>query len=161
MPIQFKFFLVPVTTSHETETDLNRFLRSVRALTVHREFVDQGQNSFWCLVVEYLTDSADHTHSKSRKENRDRIDYKEILSPENFAVFARLREWRKQFAASEAVPVYTIFTNEQLASIARKRIKTLAELKSLEGVGEARISRYGESVIKIVAEAEKGGNESE
>jgi len=147
MPIQFKFFLIPVTTSQEAEADLNRFLRSVKALSVHREFVDHGQNSFWCLAVEYLTGAAEPGQNKGNRENRERIDYKEVLSPEDFLVFARLREWRKQIAASEAVPVYTIFTNEQLAGIARERIKTLAALKSLEGVGDARVGRYGERKI--------------
>ena len=150
-----------MAASQEVEHDLNRFLRSVKALTVHREFVAQGQGSFWCMAIEYLSDGSDKANNKINRENRNRIDYKEVLSPEDFAVFARLREWRKQLAASEAVPVYTIFTNEQLACIARKRVKTPSELKALEGVGEARVSRYGESVMKIVAEAEKGSNESE
>ena len=31
------------------QEDLNRFLRSHRVLTMHREFVAQGDNSFWAL----------------------------------------------------------------------------------------------------------------
>ena len=45
------------------------------------------------------------------------MDYKEILKSEDFAVFARLRDLRKEIAQAEAVPVYTVFTNEQLAQL--------------------------------------------
>jgi hypothetical protein len=49
----------------------------------------------------------------------DREDYREVLSPEEFVVFSKLREVRKQFAEKESVPAYTIFTNEQLAEMVR------------------------------------------
>jgi hypothetical protein len=35
-------------------------------------------------------------------------DYKEVLPQDDFALCVRLREWKKQTAAAEAVPVYTI-----------------------------------------------------
>ncbi|MDF1591101.1 MAG: HRDC domain-containing protein [Desulfobacterales bacterium] len=140
---------------------MNRFLRSARVLTVHREFVDQGDNSFWCLAVEYLGGSPEQESGKGVKK-RNQIDYKEVLSPEDFALFVRLREWRKGMAANEAVPVYTIFNNEQLAAISEKKIATLADLQKLEGVGEARVRKYGEAVVKIVKQAsgsDDGGSE--
>jgi len=136
---------------------LNHFLRSVRALTVNREFVDQGPNYFWCLAIEYL---ADVTGKSGDKSNRNRIDYKEVLSPEDFAVFVKLREWRKQAATSEAVPVYTIFSNEQLADIAQRRIATKIELHKISGVGEARVKKYAEAVFKIIEEAKASREET-
>ena len=42
-------------------------------------------------------------------------DYKQVLKPEEFEVFSRLREWRKGVAEKEGVPVYVVFSNEQLA----------------------------------------------
>jgi superfamily II DNA helicase RecQ len=68
---------------------------------------------------------------------------KEILSPEDFAVFARLRELRKEIAQVEAVPVYTIFTNEQLAQIVQAKAATKGDLEKVAGVGDARIEKYG------------------
>ena len=38
----------------ETEQELNSFLSTHRVLTVHREFVSQGENSFWSLANEVL-----------------------------------------------------------------------------------------------------------
>jgi superfamily II DNA helicase RecQ len=79
------------------------------------------------------------------------VDYKELLKPEEFQVFSRLRDWRKAVAEKEGVPVYTVLTNEQLAQIVQKRINTKAGLKEIEGVGEARVEKYGEAVLKVVA----------
>jgi len=150
MPIQFKFFVISVKICEEAEADLNRFIRSKRVLAVHREFIQQGENSFWSMIVEYLSGDDNTGSSKGGKANRKRIDYKEMLSPEDFTLFVRLRDWRKQAAADEGVPVYTIFNNEQLAVIANKRISTLPELKKIEGVGEARLKKHGEAVVSIV-----------
>ena len=52
MTIQYRFFTIPLKATQEVETELNRFLRSQRILTVHREFVSQGENSFWTMAVE-------------------------------------------------------------------------------------------------------------
>ena len=43
-----------------------------------------------------------------------KVDYKEILSEEDFIFYSKLRELRKELTNNEALPVYTFFTNEQL-----------------------------------------------
>ena len=81
---------------------------------------------------------------------RGKVDYREVLSPEDFAVFARLRQARKEIAQAEAVPVYTVFTNEQLAQMVQSRATTRAALEKVAGVGDARIGKYGERVLEIL-----------
>ena len=156
MAIQFKFFIVPVREIEAIETEINRFLRSVRVVHLQREFVAQGDNSFWSLAVEYLTDGALPGDEKGSSAKRSKIDYREVLPPEAFAIFVKLRDWRKQQAAREAVPVYTIFTNEQLAAIAKKKITTKAGLVQIDGIGEARIKKYSDAVIQIMTEPNQG-----
>ncbi len=159
MSLQYKFFIIPIRSAAETEPELNRFLRSVRVITTHREFVAQGENSFWCMAVEYLSDGSPQSHSENTAGSKNRPDYRELLSPEDFAVFAKLREWRKEVAEKEAVPAYTVFTNEQLAKIAEKRIIVKSGLQEINGVGEARIKKYGDAVIGIVAQEIKSGEQ--
>ena len=50
--MQMAFFAVPARGDSGLQESLNAFLRSHRVLTVHREFVGQGDNSFWALAVE-------------------------------------------------------------------------------------------------------------
>lgn len=153
MTIQYKFFTIPIKATQEVETELNRFLRSQRVLTVHREFVSQGENSFWTMAVEYLSDGGDDTRKPSGKK---RVDYREVLSPDDFALFVKLRDWRKQAAEKEAIPVYTIFTNEQLAAFAKKKVTSKVEMKEIPGVGEARMRKYGDAVLGIVSGFPRG-----
>ena len=82
-----------------------------------------------------------------------KIDYKEELSPEDFAVFARLRDWRKETALKEAVQLYTIFMNEQLAAMVSKRAITKNALLEIDGVGSGKVEKYGEAVLAILNEA--------
>ena len=98
MSIQFKFFNISIHDHQEAEDELNKFLRSYVVVTVHREFVTNKENSFWSIVVEYLEGVSKSTGQPSRRSGKKRVDYKEILSPEDFSVFATLREWRKQAA---------------------------------------------------------------
>jgi len=77
------------------------------------------------------------------------VDYREELTESEFAVFSALRDWRKVRGETEGVPVYTIFTNAQLAEIVKKKVGTIAELGKVEGVGKSRIEKYGESLLAV------------
>ncbi len=46
--------------------------------------------------------------------------------------------------------------NEQLAGLAKRRPANRAELTAIDGIGEGRADKYGETVIAIVAEYNQG-----
>lgn len=151
--MQLQFFSVPARGDGGAQEELNSFLRSHRVLTVHREFVAQGDNSYWALAVEYMEGTRPPDGGQQRGGGKERVDYKEALSPGDFALFAKLRDWRKTVAEKEGVPVYAVLTNGQLAACATKRPSSIAELRDIEGVGEARAGKYGGAVLEIVAAA--------
>ena len=66
-------------------------------------------------------------------------------------LFDRLRAWRRDEAARQAVPPYVIFHDRTLAEIARSRPATPAALGQVGGVGQAKLDRYGEAVLALVA----------
>ena len=99
---------------------MNGFLRGHRVLAVKKEFVPDGENSFWTFCVEYLDGTPPGVASPGGR--LPKVDYKEVLKPEEFEVFSRLREWRKAVAEKEGVPVYVVLSNEQLAQTVRKRV---------------------------------------
>ena len=47
----YKSFMIPIGYGDWAERELNSFLRSHRVLAVDRQWVDQGENSFWALWV--------------------------------------------------------------------------------------------------------------
>ena len=65
-----------------------------------------------------------------------------------------LRQWRLETARSEEVPPYVIFHDATLAAIVESRPQSLDELASISGVGEHKLSRYGEAVIEALDSAE-------
>ncbi len=67
---------------------------------------------------------------------------------------------RKAIAQAEAVPVYTIFTNDQLAQMVQGRLAAKADLEKITGLGDARIEKYGERMLAILSRAWKSGHEA-
>ncbi len=132
----FRFFVVPIGEDSEAETQLNAFLATHKVLNVDRRWVDQGSQSFWSFCIDYVPGAKPRTGASGGNEQRERIDYREKLPPEQFRVFAALRDLRKEIAQAEAVPVYTIFTNEQLAQMVTTAVTSKA------GLDYARRSRY-------------------
>ena len=141
----------------EAEEELNRFLRSHRAVSVQKELVVNGDTPCWCICVEYLLNSQ---LPEGKGGGRSRVDYKEILSADDFAVFVRLRETRKELAGREAIPVYAVSTNEQLAEMAKSRATTLADLKKIDGFGDAKAEKYGETFLAAIREGMGRTNEA-
>ena len=159
--MSFRFFQIPARGSAEAEHELNQFLSTQRVLAVDRRWVDLGENSFWAICVDCLDQSVLRPDSKSSSNQRPRIDYKEVLSPDEFARFASLRDLPKELAGEDGVPVYTVFTNEQLAQIVQQAVSSKSELQKIDGVGEARIEKYGERLLNHLRAGRKEGETSE
>lgn len=49
--------------------------------------------------------------------------------------------------------MYAIFTNEQLAKFAQARAQSQAALEKIEGIGKAKIEKYGRRVLDTIAAA--------
>jgi ATP-dependent DNA helicase RecQ len=68
------------------------------------------------------------------------------------AVFERLRAWRAAAAREQGgVPAYVIFHDATLRQIAVLSPSTLAELSTVNGVGETKLARYGQQILDLLA----------
>jgi ATP-dependent DNA helicase RecQ len=72
------------------------------------------------------------------------------LPAEAAPVFERLRAWRGVTAKEQGVPAYVIFHDATLREIAARRPATLADLGTVNGVGETKLARYGEQVLEAL-----------
>jgi DNA helicase-2/ATP-dependent DNA helicase PcrA len=66
------------------------------------------------------------------------------------ALFERLRAWRKARADQESVPAFVVFTDATLQLIAEQRPTSPAALLRINGVGPAKLERYGDGVLEVV-----------
>ncbi len=64
--------------------------------------------------------------------------------------FERLRAWRAATAKEQGVPAYVIFHDATLRSIAALRPSTLAELGTISGVGQAKLTKFGQQVLETL-----------
>lgn len=145
--MQFKTFSMPASGNENIENELNLFLRSHKIVNVRTEFILKDE-PLWCFLVEYVPalDSSD----LSAKSLGKKIDYMKILTQEQFQIFSNLREKRKILAEEEKVPPYVIFTDEQLAEISKLHPKTLNELGAISGIGQQKLSKYGQIVLDLI-----------
>jgi superfamily II DNA helicase RecQ len=137
--MQFRTFTVPADDPAGAEQELNRFLRAHRVLDTVVHLVPDGAHSRWCFCVKYLETPAAGPDGARREA---RVDYKQVLDAKTFAVFARLREVRKEFAQEDGVPAFAIFTDEQLAGMAKLEHLDAQTLKTIPGIGEGKVERY-------------------
>lgn len=144
---QFKYFAVPAFGDAAAEEALNRFLRSHAILDVRQEFVESGSSSIWCIAVRYAVNKG--AAGRAAPGGRPRIDYKDELEPEQFALFAELRKRRKAIAEAESLPAFAVFTDEELAGIARLEGPRLENLNTIKGIGPKKVERFGKRILGL------------
>jgi hypothetical protein len=85
-------------------------------------------------------------------ERRDR-DLAELLaglSPGDRTLFATLRQWRSARARKDGLPPYVLFTNQELLAIVSAKPRTPGALQALDGIGPAKVERYGRPILEAV-----------
>jgi ATP-dependent DNA helicase RecQ len=66
-------------------------------------------------------------------------------------IFDALREARRQLAAQAGVPPYVIFHDSTLREMVARKPRSLAELGEVQGVGAAKLERYGEAMLAVLS----------
>ena len=74
------------------------------------------------------------------------------LAPEVGALFEALRALRKRLADEHGLPPYVVFHDSTLREMAERRPLTLSQFAELPGVGNAKLARYGEPFIAVIAD---------
>ena len=64
-----------------------------------------------------------------------------------------LREWRRQRAAAEGKPAYTVAHDTTLDAIAARLPASLADLAAIKGIGPAKLDRFGDEILAVVEQA--------
>jgi DNA helicase-2/ATP-dependent DNA helicase PcrA len=76
-----------------------------------------------------------------------------LTGEHDVALFDALRDWRLEVARETDKPAYTVLTDATLAAIAEIRPSGIAELARVNGIGPAKIDKYGATILAIVSGA--------
>ncbi|MEO6867911.1 MAG: ATP-dependent DNA helicase UvrD2 [Gaiellales bacterium] len=141
-------------TSAADEDDERRLLyvaitRAKRHLYLTRA-ADAGKPSLF-LAELGLVAAAPRTAGSTSRSSDGRSPRMEL--DEGDPIVASLRTWRSEESSRIAKPAYVVFDNKTLVAIAAAQPSTLGELAEVTGVGPAKLERYGEAVLDVLASA--------
>ncbi|SEF61922.1 HRDC domain-containing protein [Butyrivibrio sp. Su6] len=72
--------------------------------------------------------------------------------PKGTDLFSRLKRLRLEFARTERVPAFVIFTDRTLLEMCEKTPTDEVEMLEINGVGPKKLEKYGSAFIKIISE---------
>ncbi|MBC3190271.1 ATP-dependent DNA helicase UvrD2 [Pseudonocardia sp. C8] len=64
----------------------------------------------------------------------------------------RLKQWRAGVAKQQDVPAFVVLTDATLTAIAEQRPSDPSALVGIPGIGAAKLDRYGDEVLRLLAE---------
>lgn len=140
--MQIKIISVPALGGEAMNDELNAFLRSKKVIEVRQELVSGAGSAYWTFVIHYTEDYSPYLKAK------DKVDYREVLDEVTFQRFSALRQIRKQVANEEGLPAYAVFTDEELAEMAKVEVLNATEMKKIKGIGDKKVERFGKHFIK-------------
>ncbi|HEX8150203.1 MAG TPA: HRDC domain-containing protein [Pyrinomonadaceae bacterium] len=76
-----------------------------------------------------------------------------VLTPEEKRVVKALKSWRLGLANTQRVPAYMICPDRTLEHLARARPETLEALAGIYGLGESKIQKFGEELLRALRES--------
>lgn len=86
---------------------------------------------------------------ESKKEKKQKINA-EAGNPVYAPMLEKLKKLRRELATQEKVPAYVIFSDATLIDMCKKMPETEEEFLEVSGVGNAKLTKYGEAFLKII-----------
>ncbi|CAN5720711.1 ATP-dependent DNA helicase UvrD2 [soil metagenome] len=63
-----------------------------------------------------------------------------------------LRSWRRERSRSDGIPAYVVLHDSSLLAIAALRPASRGELAGVDGIGPAKLARYGDAILSALAD---------
>jgi superfamily II DNA helicase RecQ len=158
------------------ETALNEFLANV---TLHQTFASivNAETPFWSVLVLYddktgaavskmrgvepvetpyvpdtfVPEAEKSPALKTEKKSVESTPEPVRLTAEQEKSFNALRTWRNERASQDGVPPYLIAHNDSLMQMAIAPIASHENLLQIKGLGEKRVQKYGDEILRILA----------
>lgn len=132
------------------------FLADKEVLSIKDHFFVKDDVPYLALVVCYRAPAAPPAASTPKAGQKRDESWRDLLSEVDWPLFNALRGWRGDRAKKEGIPPYVICNNRQLAELVKARPTTLAGLGEVEGIGEAKLKKYGKEILALLAGSDSG-----
>jgi ATP-dependent DNA helicase RecQ len=101
--------------------------------------------------IEFRKDAEVGSRSRRERSLRPAAPPGGAFSPDEEALWQRLRARRLELAREQGVPPYVIFHDATLTDMVRRRPRSLADLAAIPGVGKSKLDRYGTIFLNEIA----------
>jgi len=143
--MQHKIFTIPLIGGEHINDEMNAFIRANKTLNVEKQLLQTPNGWFWAFCIQFTQGQNNNSNYRTEK-----IDYMQILTGKPLELFNKLKEIRKQLAQKDGIPVYAIFSNDELAGIAQLPEITPANIKNIKGIGQNKVKSYANTVCTML-----------
>ena len=133
------------------EEALRKAISGREVLEVREHFFIHANVPHMALLVT-LGDGVGAGTGSGSMGKRQEIDPGEQLPEDLRGLYKDLKRWRNDKAKADGKPAYAIARNVQLAEICKRQPHSLAELKEVDGIGEAMCRDYGAAILGMMPE---------
>jgi len=135
---------------------INSFMETVTVKNTATQFVN-GSPDFWSILIFYengeegiqkKTKAPEAVKTPEIIKTADAADTP--LSEEENQILLALKTWRKDKANELQQPEFMVFSNATLLGLTKAKPRKLTELNQVKGIGEAKITRYGDDLMAIL-----------
>lgn len=146
MPI--RIFTIPFNEETQTFHDdlVQQFCLNKRVHRIETKFFMRNNTPFWTVAVHYGTILSEDKPVLVAGLHGDEHG----LDEQQRVLYLRLKEWRKEVAELQGVPVYIICKNVALTAMIVNRCTTVESLKLIKGFGKKKIEQYGKAICSII-----------
>ncbi len=110
----------------------------------------RGEQAVWL-----RRDVAPVKRGRATKEERAARRPQPFSGANEDPLWLALKARRMELAREQGVPPYVIFHDSTLLEILNRKPQTLDEMGQISGVGQAKLARYGEAFLEVVADVGK------
>jgi len=139
---------------------LRDFLVGRELLSVDSFSFVQGGVPYWSLCITYRrlrgqdepkNDDPKETVTPDAKARKDAFrDLLSELDERERVAYDRLRGWRRETAHEQGLAPYMICNDRALLELVRRRPRTKAGLLEVKGIGEKKVSAYGDAMLEVL-----------
>lgn len=134
---------MPLAADEKQIEEMNHFLRANKIVDVRKELATVDGNSCWTFCVTYMQGNVMQTVNAAESRT-GKVDYKEVLDDGAFRRFCAMRKVRKAMADADAVPAFAVFTDAELAELAKMERVDVNSMQQVPGIGKKKVEKYGE-----------------
>ncbi len=87
---------------------------------------------------------------RARGKKKTRTPAAQLPEDYDSELLAELKKLRRELATEQGIPAYAVFPDRTLLELASRRPLSLDDMRGIHGIGESKLSRYGEIFLEVL-----------